>query len=79
MTQIIDMGPGQQKQGVHRGNGLRVHDMADDGLRSKVEEILALTGFTEEHSAAHVIPGSRGWQVVIFDTTSKVQELSKSR
>ena len=61
LTQIIDVGPGQQKQGVHRGNGLWVHDLAGDGLDPQIETMWALTDFTEENGATHVIPGSHRW------------------
>lgn len=61
LTQIIDVGPGQEKQGVHRGNGLWVHDLAGDGLDPQIESMWALTDFTKENGATHVIPGSHRW------------------
>ena len=61
LTQIIDVGPGQQKQGVHRGNGLWVHDMAGDRLDPQIETMWALTDFTAANGATHVIPGSHRW------------------
>ena len=61
LTQIIDVGPGQQKQGVHRGNGLWVHDLAGDGLDPQIETMWALTDFTLENGATHVVPGSHRW------------------
>ena len=65
LTQIIDVGPGQQKQGVHRGNGLWVHDMAGDRLDPQIETMWALTDFTVENGATHVIPGSHRWPDVV--------------
>ena len=61
LTQIIDVGPGQERQGVHRGNGLWVHDLAGDGLDPQIETMWALTDFTLENGATHVIPGSHKW------------------
>ena len=61
LTQIIDVGPGQQKQGVHRGNGLWVHDMAGDCLDPQIETMWALSDFTKENGATHVIPRSHTW------------------
>ena len=61
LTQVIDVGPGQQKQGVHRGNGLWVHDMAGDRLDPQIETMWALTDFTAENGATHVIPRSHQW------------------
>lgn len=61
LTQIIDVGPGQERQGMHRGNGLWVHDLAGDGLDPQIETMWALTDFTEENGATHVIPGSHKW------------------
>ncbi|MCY4127790.1 MAG: phytanoyl-CoA dioxygenase family protein [Gammaproteobacteria bacterium] len=65
LTQIIDVGPGQQKQGVHRGNGLWVHDLAPDRLDPQIETMWALTDFTSENGATHVIPGSHRWPDVM--------------
>ena len=65
LTQIIDVGPGQQKQGVHRGNGLWVHDLAGDRLDPQIETMWALTDFTVENGATHVIPGSHRWPDVM--------------
>lgn len=64
LTQIIDVGPGQKKQGVHRGNGLWVHDMAGDRLDPQIETMWALTDFTVANGATHVIPGSHRWSDV---------------
>ena len=65
LTQIIDVGPGQQKQGVHRGNGLWVHDLAGDRLDPQIETMWVLTDFTVENGATHVIPGSHRWPDVM--------------
>lgn len=65
LTQVIDVGPGQQKQGVHRGNGLWVHDLSPDRLDPQIETMWALTDFTAENGATHVIPGSHRWPDVM--------------
>ena len=64
LTQIIDVGPDQEQQGVHRGNGLWVHDLAGCGFDPQVETMWALTDFTEENGATHVILGSHLWDDV---------------
>ena len=45
LTQIIDVGPGQPRQSLHRGNGLWVHDLAGAGFDPQVETMWALTDF----------------------------------
>lgn len=65
LTQVIDVGPGQEKQPVHRGNGLWVHNLAGCGFDPQIETMWALTDFTEENGATHVIPGSHRWTDVM--------------
>lgn len=65
LTQIIDVGPGQEQQNVHRGNGLWVHDFSGCGLDPQVETMWALTDFTEANGATHVVPGSHRWPDVL--------------
>lgn len=67
LTQVIDVGPGQEQQGVHRGNGLWVHDLAGCGFDPQIETMWALSDFTEENGATHVILGSHLWDDV-FDS-----------
>ena len=64
LTQIIDVGPGQERQGLHRGNGLWVHNFAGHNLELQIETMWALTDFTEENGATHVVPGSHRWSDV---------------
>lgn len=71
LTQIIDVGPGQVKQGVHRGNGLWVHDLAGDGLEPQIETMWALSDFTHENGATHVIPSSHRWPDVQTRSTEE--------
>ncbi len=65
LTQIIDVGPGQERQPVHRGNGLWVHNFAGLELELQVETMWALTDFTEANGATHVVPGSHRWPDVV--------------
>lgn len=60
LTQIIDVGRGSRKQMMHRGNGLWQHDFGI-GLDPQVETMWALTDFTADNGATHVIPGSHRW------------------
>ena len=64
LTQIIDVGPGQELQGLHRGNGLWVHNFAGHKLELQIETMWALTDFTEENGATHVVLGSHRWSDV---------------
>lgn len=61
LTQIIDVGPGQERQGIHCGNGLWVHDLAGAGFHPQIETMWALTDFTIENGATHVALGSHTW------------------
>lgn len=61
LTQVIDVGPGQARQPVHRGNGLWVHNLAGHGLDPQIETMWALTDFTKENGATHVVIGSHQW------------------
>lgn len=59
LTQIIRLKPGQEAQAIHRdrwawGTYLQ-------GLEPQFNTIWALTDFTEENGATHVVPGSTGW------------------
>lgn len=70
LTQVIDILPGQERQGMHRGNGLWGHDFVGQGLDMQIETMWALTDFTEENGATHVIPGSHRWA----DVTQRSEE-----
>lgn len=61
LTQIIDVGPGQERQGIHCGNGLWVHDLAGAGFHPQIETMWALSDFTKENGATHVAIGSHKW------------------
>ena len=66
LTQIIDVGPGggsaamPHQLKMHRANGMWVHDFQHAELDLQVEVMWALTDFTAENGATHVVLGSHG-------------------
>jgi hypothetical protein len=64
LTQIIDVGPGggtdelPHDLKLHRANGMWVHDFQESGLDLQIEVMWALTDFTDENGATHVVLGS---------------------
>ena len=64
LTQIIDVGPGAGTETMphhlklHRANGMWVHDFQNANLDPQVEVMWALTDFTEDNGATHVVLGS---------------------
>ena len=64
LTQIIDVGPGGGSDerphalGLHRANGMWIHDFQESRLDPQVEVMWALTDFTTENGATHVVLGS---------------------
>lgn len=71
LTQVIDVGPGQDRQPVHRGNGLWVHNLAGHRLDPQIETMWALTDFTKENGATHVVIGSHKWPDVVSPKESQ--------
>lgn len=64
LTQIIDVGPGAGTQAMphhlklHRANGMWLHDFQNARLDPQIEVMWALTDFTEDNGATHVVLGS---------------------
>ncbi|MYA18405.1 MAG: hypothetical protein F4Z28_17365 [Gammaproteobacteria bacterium] len=64
LTQIIDVGPGAGTEAMphhlklHRANGMWVHDFQNAGIDPQVEVMWALSDFTEDNGATHVVLGS---------------------
>ncbi|MDA0789531.1 MAG: phytanoyl-CoA dioxygenase family protein [Proteobacteria bacterium] len=64
LTQIIDVGPGGGSESMphqlklHKANGMWVHDFQTAGLDLQVEIMWALTDFTKDNGATHVVLGS---------------------
>ena len=64
LTQIIDVGPGAGTEAMphhlklHRANGMWVHDFQHARLDPQMEVMWALSDFTAENGATHVVLGS---------------------
>ena len=64
LTQIIDVGPGGGTDAfphhlkMHRANGMWVYDFQDAGVDPQVECMWALSDFTAENGATHIVLGS---------------------
>jgi len=64
LTQIIDVGPGAGTETMphhlkmHRANGMWVHDFQETGIDPQLEVMWALSDFTEDNGATHVVLGS---------------------
>ena len=60
LTQTIDIFPGQPAQVLHRDR-LAWGGFLPKPIESQFNTIWALTDFTEENGATHIIPGSQDW------------------
>ena len=64
LTQIIDLGPGGGTDAMphglrlHRANGMWLHDFQTTGIDPQMEVMWALTDFTAQNGATHVVLGS---------------------
>jgi len=64
LTQIIDVGPGAGTEalphqlGLHRANGMWLHDFQDARLDLQMEVMWALSDFSDNNGATHVVLGS---------------------
>lgn len=64
LTQIIDVGPGgstgalPHRLRMHRANGMWTYDFQDAGIDPQVECMWALTDFTADNGATHIVLGS---------------------
>lgn len=74
LTQIIDIGPGEKGQSIHRDKWAFLYDF--QGSEPEISTMWALTDFTEANGATRVIPGSHLWderelkrKLTIEDTT----------
>lgn len=59
LAQIIRLGPGQPQQMIHRDRWAWGKYL--QGVEPQFNTIWALTDFTEENGATHVVPGSVSW------------------
>ena len=62
VAQLIQIGPGQRAQRLHRDEEAWPH-MPQTGLQVEVEALVALTDFTSENGATQVVPGSHLWEL----------------
>jgi hypothetical protein len=62
LTQIIDIGPGEPGQLVHRDQWAFDFFPFPPGYEVECHVMWAMTDFTEENGATRVIPGSHAWE-----------------
>jgi ectoine hydroxylase-related dioxygenase (phytanoyl-CoA dioxygenase family) len=61
ITQLIQIGPGQGAQPLHRDDATALWRHPNYGREARVQVMIAVTDFTEENGATRVIPGSHLW------------------
>ncbi len=64
LTQLIDIGPGEPAQMLHRDQWAWDFFPFPVGFEVEVSTIWALTDFTEANGATHLVPGSHRWEDV---------------
>jgi len=62
LTQLIDIGPGEPGQMIHRDQWSFDHFPFPKGFEAEIATMWAATDFTEEMGATRVIPGSQLWE-----------------
>ena len=62
LTQLIDIGPGEPGQMIHRDQWSFDHFAFPKGFEAEIATMWAATEFTEEMGATRVIPGSQLWE-----------------
>ncbi|MET3821208.1 hypothetical protein ACVK00_000122 [Burkholderia sp. PvR073] len=69
-AQVIDIGPGNTTQMLHRdvGNFPPLCALGVNGPTVFTNLMIALTRFTEENGATRIIPGSQNWDEDYFDS-----------
>ena len=60
-TQLIQIGPGQGAQPLHRDHWAMLWRYPDYGRQVRLQLMLAVSDFTEENGATQVVPGSHLW------------------
>ena len=61
LTQVIDIGPGEPAQPIHRDQWAFDFFPFPDGWQVECHVMWALTDFTDDNGATRVIPGSHRW------------------
>jgi hypothetical protein len=67
LTQLIDIGPGEPGQMIHRDQWSFDHFPFPKGFEAEIATMWAATDFTEEMGATRVIPGSQLWEDDLSD------------
>jgi ectoine hydroxylase-related dioxygenase (phytanoyl-CoA dioxygenase family) len=62
LTQLIDIGPGQPGQMIHRDQWAFDHYPFPTGFEAEISTMWAVTDFTEEMGATRLIVGSNRWE-----------------
>jgi hypothetical protein len=62
LTQIIDIGPGESAQMLHRDQWAWDLFPFPSGFEVEISTIWAMQDFTDENGATRVVPGSHTWQ-----------------
>lgn len=70
LTQLIDIGPGEPGQMIHRDQWSFDHFAFPKGFEAEIATMWAATDFTEEMGATRVIPGSQLWEDHLSDVDS---------
>jgi ectoine hydroxylase-related dioxygenase (phytanoyl-CoA dioxygenase family) len=60
-SQLIQIGPGQGAQPLHRDHWAVLWRYPDYGRQVRVQIMIAVSDFTEENGATRVVPGSHTW------------------
>jgi hypothetical protein len=60
-TQMIQIGPGEGAQPLHRDHWAMLWRYPDYGRQVRVQSMLAISDFTDENGATQVVPGSHTW------------------
>lgn len=64
LTQVVDIGPGEPAQGIHRDQWSFDYFPFPTGFEAEIGTMWAATDFTEEMGATRVIVGSHKWEEV---------------
>jgi hypothetical protein len=60
-TQLIQIGPGESPQPLHRDHWAMLWRYPDYGRQVRLQIMLAVSDFTEENGATQLVPGSHLW------------------
>jgi ectoine hydroxylase-related dioxygenase (phytanoyl-CoA dioxygenase family) len=78
-SQLIQIGPGQGAQPLHRDHWAMLWRYPDYGRQVRVQIMLAVSDFTEENGATLVVPGSHTWtEDRVADTSEAVPAVMRS-